>query len=117
LNQRGRVLEPASKRPRAGEYVTGWIKRGPTGVIGTNKPDAAETVQSMLEDVAHQCLLEPPEPSAASAAGLVRERQPQHVTWAEWKRLDALEVGRGRAGGRPRVKFTRVKEMLEALGR
>ena len=117
LNERGRVLDPVVKQPRVGEYVTGWIKRGPTGVIGTNKPDAAETVQAMLEDVAQGRVLDPLEPSAVSVARLVQERQPEHVTWADWKELDGLEVGRGRAEGRPRVKFTRVKEMLEALGR
>jgi ferredoxin--NADP+ reductase len=117
LNERGRVLDPASKRPRLGEYVTGWIKRGPTGVIGTNKPDAAESVQGMLEDVAQGRLLDPPEPGAAAVPRLLQERQPQHVTWEDWKTLDALEIDRGRAGGRPRVKFTRVKEMLAALGR
>jgi ferredoxin/flavodoxin---NADP+ reductase len=117
FNERGRVLDPATKQARVGEYVTGWIKRGPTGVIGTNKPDAAETVQGMLEDAAERRLLSPPEPSAASVVRLVQERQPEHVTWAEWKQLDAIEVARGRAGGRPRVKFTRVKEMFGALGR
>jgi ferredoxin--NADP+ reductase len=117
FNERGRVLDPATKQARVGEYVTGWIKRGPTGVIGTNKPDAAETVQGMLEDAAERHLLSPPEPSAASVVRLVQERQPAHVTWAEWKQLDAIEVARGRAGGRPRIKFTRVKEMFGALGR
>jgi ferredoxin--NADP+ reductase len=117
LNDKGRVLEPDSREPRPGEYAAGWIKRGPTGVIGTNKPDAAETVASMVEDLSPGRLLAPSEPEAGAALTLVQQRQPQYVSWSDWQRLDALEVARGRASGRPRVKFTRVEEMLAALGR
>jgi ferredoxin/flavodoxin---NADP+ reductase len=117
LNERGRVLDPATRQPRVGEYAAGWIKRGPTGVIGTNKPDAAETVAGMIEDVGQGRILTPVEPTADAVERLVRERQPQCVSYADWRRLDELEVARGRPGGRPRVKFTRVKEMLAALGR
>ncbi|MGH7325944.1 MAG: FAD-dependent oxidoreductase [Candidatus Rokuibacteriota bacterium] len=117
LNEQGRVLDPDTKQPRVGEYAAGWIKRGPTGVIGTNKPDAAETVACMLEDVRHGRLLDPPEPSGEAAARLVGERQPLSVSYADWRALDELEVARGRAASRPRVKFTRVKETLAALGR
>jgi ferredoxin--NADP+ reductase len=117
LNDKGRVLEPESREPRAGEYAAGWIKRGPTGVIGTNKPDAAETVACMVEDLDRSRLLAPSEPDAAAVLALVRQRQPQYISWSDWQRLDALEVARGQASGRPRVKFTRVEEMLAALGR
>ena len=117
LNDKGRVLEPESREPRTGEYAAGWIKRGPTGVIGTNKPDAAETVACMVEDAERGRLLAPAEPDAAAVLALVRQRQPQWISWADWQRLDALETDRGRATGRPRVKFTRVQEMLAALGR
>jgi ferredoxin--NADP+ reductase len=117
LNERGRVLDPDSRTPRVGEYVAGWIKRGPTGVIGTNKPDAAETVACMLEDAGQGRTLVPTEPEAAAALALVRQRQPLFVSWADWRRLDEIEVARGRPLGRPRVKFTRVEEMLAALGR
>jgi ferredoxin/flavodoxin---NADP+ reductase len=117
LNERGRVLDPETKKPRPGEYAAGWIKRGPTGVIGTNKPDAAETVAGMMEDVAQGRLLEPVAPDREAIARLVSERQPDHVSYEDWRRLDQLEVARGRAAGRPRVKFTRVKDMLAALGR
>jgi ferredoxin--NADP+ reductase len=117
LNDKGRVLEPESREPRTGEYAAGWIKRGPTGVIGTNKPDAAETVACMVEDAGRGRLLAPAEPDAAAVLALVRQRQPQWISWADWQRLDALETDRGRATGRPRVKFTRVQEMLAALGR
>ncbi len=117
LNDRGRVLEPDSRQPRVGEYAAGWIKRGPTGVIGTNKPDAAETVACMLEDAAAGRTLAPTDPDAVAAETMVRQRQPEFVSWRDWRRLDELEVARGRATGRPRVKFTRVEEMLAALGR
>jgi ferredoxin--NADP+ reductase len=116
LNEKGRVLDPDSKNALPGEYTAGWIKRGPTGVIGTNKPDAAETVIGMLQDVAAGHTLEPPEPDPAAAERLVRQRQPDYVSYDDWRRLDELEVARGRALGRPRVKFTRVDEMLAALG-
>jgi ferredoxin--NADP+ reductase len=85
-------------------------------VIGTNKPDAAETVALMLEDLAAGRTLEPVEPSPVALERLVRQRQPQYVSYPDWLRLDALEIAQGRAGGRPRVKFTRVDEMLAALG-
>src|SRR4030095_436880 len=72
LNDKGRVLDPDTKQPIVGEYTAGWIKRGPTGVIGTNKPDAAETVECMLEDLAHGKVLEPAHPGAAPPQALVR---------------------------------------------
>jgi ferredoxin--NADP+ reductase len=117
LNEKGRVLDPDTKQPLAGEYTAGWIKRGPTGVIGTNKPDAAETVAAMLEDLAAGHTLQPPQPEPAAAEGLVQQRRPDFVAYADWLRLDELEIAQGRARGRPRVKFTRVDEMLAALGR
>jgi len=117
LNEKGRVLDPQSKRHRLGEYTGGWIKRGPTGVIGTNKPDAAETVACMMEDVAAGQLLTPAEESVEAVERLVVERQPRCLTYEDWLRLDAIETARGREAGRPRVKFTRVEDMLDALGR
>src|SRR5215831_7568236 len=117
LNDKGRVLEPDSREPRPGEYAAGWIKRGPTGVIGTNKPDAAETVDCMFEDLAAGRVLEPTHPEVAAAEALVRQRQPNYFSYADWKKLDEIETERGRAEGRPRVKFTSVDEMLAALGR
>jgi len=117
LNDKGRVLDPDTKQPIVGEYTAGWIKRGPTGVIGTNKPDAAETVECMFEDVARHAVLEPRHPEATAAEALVRQRQPNFFSYADWLKLDAIEVSRGRAQGRPRVKFTSIDEMLAALGR
>jgi ferredoxin--NADP+ reductase len=117
LNERGRVLDPDTREPRPGEYCAGWIKRGPTGVIGTNKPDAAETVAAMIEDLEAGRVLTPAEPEPEAVEALVRQRQPHWFSYADWRRLDALEVARGRPLGRPRVKFIRVEEMLAALGR
>jgi ferredoxin--NADP+ reductase len=97
LNDKGRVLDSDTKQPIVGEYAAGWIKRGPTGVIGTNKPDAAETVECMFEDLAAGSVLEPAHPEAAAAEALVRQRQPSYFSYADWQKLDAIEVERGRA--------------------
>ena len=117
LNEKGRVVDPERKQPVVGEYTAGWIKRGPTGVIGTNKPDAAETVACMMEDLAADRYLRPTEPSREAAERLIRERQPQCFSYADWLRLNEVEVRRGEETGRPRVKLTRIEEMLAALGR
>jgi ferredoxin--NADP+ reductase len=114
-NDGGRVLDPATKEPLLGQYTAGWIKRGPTGVIGTNKPDAAETVENMLTDARIGQVLQPEHPEAGAAMTLVHRRQPCVVSYADWQRLDALELTNGKEQGRPRVKFTRVDEMLAAL--
>ena len=100
-----------------GVYVSGWIKRGPTGVIGTNKKDAAETVGTMLEDLALGTVLTPVHPQPATVESFVRQRQPEVVTYADWERINQLEMDRGEPQGRPRVKFTSTKEILAALNR
>jgi ferredoxin--NADP+ reductase len=115
LNQKGRVLDPATSQPLTGLYTAGWIKRGPTGVIGTNKPDALETVTCMLEDAAQEKVLSPPYAAAAAAAKRIRENQPRCLSYADWQRLNAIEIARGKALGRPRLKFTRVDDMLAVL--
>ena len=117
LNDKGRVLDAQTKMPVRGEYTAGWIKRGPSGVIGTNKPDAAETVTCMMEDLAEGATLNPEHPDPAAGDRFLRERQPRCVSYQDWQRLNEIEVEQGRTQGRPRVKFTRVEEMLAALGR
>jgi ferredoxin--NADP+ reductase len=117
LNERGRALDPDTKQPVTGEYTAGWIKRGPSGVIGTNKPDAAETVVCMMEDRAKGRLLSPEAPAPAAVDALLRQRQPLCFSYDDWRRLDQLEVAAGRGTGRPRVKFTSVEDMAAALGR
>ena len=114
-NDRGRVVTADAGKPVTGLYASGWIKRGPSGVIGTNKPDAAETVERMLEDLRDGALLAPPHPDVAAAEHLVRERQPDYVSYEDWLRLDEIETARGRKSGRPRVKLTRTEDMIAAL--
>ena len=115
LNDRGRVLDARTRKHIVGEYVGGWIKRGPSGVIGTNKADAVETVTCMLEDFRAGLLLEPTEPGAQAADTMIRSRQPRVFSFEDWMRLDELEIACGADCGRPRVKFTSVDEMWEAL--
>jgi ferredoxin--NADP+ reductase len=117
LNERGRVVDPESKQPIVGLYTSGWIKRGPSGVVGTNKPDSVESVTCMLEDFSTGSILQPSNADAASAAHFIGQRKPDYFSYADWKRLDALEQEKGKACGRPRVKFTSVEEMKKALGK
>lgn len=117
LNQAGRVLDPDTQQPRVGEYTSGWIKRGPSGVVGTNKPDAVETVTRMLEDLRAGKILQPGNADAASIERLVRQRQPDTFSYSDWKRLDEIELEKGKAIGRPRLKFTSVEDMKQALGK
>ena len=111
------MVDPATKAPLAGLYAGGWIKRGPSGVIGTNKPDAVETADAMLADVAAGTHLNPEHPSPEAAEALIKERQPCYFTYADWQLLDAHELKQGAERGRPRVKLTCVEEMKAALGR
>ena len=117
LNSLGRILDPQTQVPVAGHYTAGWIKRGPSGVIGTNKPDAVETVVCMLADREAGVLLQPAHPQIDAVDALLHERQPQLVTYADWQQLDKKEQILGAASGRPRVKFTSMPEVVAALGR
>lgn len=115
-NDQGRVLTQLDGGEQSiGDYVTGWIKRGPSGVIGTNKPDSAETVESLLEDVRQGKLLSPSKPDRAAVETLLKDRGIRYVSYEEWQILDQLEIKRGEAAGRPRRKFSDVDEMLRAL--
>jgi ferredoxin--NADP+ reductase len=114
-NEKGRVTDPGTGGHMTGLYVTGWIKRGPTGVIGTNKQDAGETVGCIIEDVRSGTVIEPPDPDPESVLGHVSGAQPDYVTYEDWLGIDHIEIERGKASGRPRVKFTSVEEILEAL--
>ena len=109
----GRVLDVPGGSPLPGEYVVGWIKRGPSGVIGTNKKDAQETVDAILADLedGHRPL-DPVAPDADAVEGLLRDRQPDLVTYAGWSEIDRHERALGEPSGRPRVKLTRIDEML-----
>ena len=107
-NDGGRVTnEDGEAMP--GEYVAGWIKRGPSGVIGTNKKCATDTVAALLEDLAGGRLADPP-PGVDEA--WLRARVPGLVTWRGWEAIDEHERGLGAPAGRPRIKLVRVPEML-----
>ena len=118
-NNKGRVLERVDdpESIMKGLYCAGWIKRGPIGVIGTNRPDARETVECMLKDVAKGFRLEPDAPGVDAAEGLVTKRKPNYFSFEDWQKLDALEIERAVGTEAPRAKFTSVDAMQEALGR
>jgi ferredoxin--NADP+ reductase len=111
LNDGGRVVDPDNGRPVPGAYVAGWIKRGPTGFIGTNKSCSFETVQALVADFNAGSLTDPVDKPGALAT-LVHERQPRAVDSAGWRAIDAAEIARGSHDGRPRNKFTDVADML-----
>lgn len=113
LNEAGRVVDDQGT-PVTGIYTAGWIKRGPSGVIGTNKTDAQETVACMVEDLANNQLLAPVDTSVAGAEQFIKGVQPDFVDYEGWSKIDAKEIETGEAQGRPRVKFTRVADMLDA---
>jgi ferredoxin--NADP+ reductase len=111
-NDGGRVVQSESGQPVHGAYVAGWIKRGPTGFIGTNKSCALQTVQQLVDDFNAGWLSDPiGKPSALDK--LVRERQPAVVDAAGWRAIDAAEVARGDLSDRPRNKFTSITDMLD----
>lgn len=117
-NDQGRVLTRHEGRERVtGNYVVGWIKRGPTGIIGTNKPDAIETANGFLADLAAGEVLQPLDTRNNTIIEMLESRKPSYITFDDWKILDEIEKARGAAIGRSRVKFTTVEEMLEALGK
>jgi ferredoxin/flavodoxin---NADP+ reductase len=111
-NDGGRVVDPATGVPVRGSYVAGWIKRGPTGFIGTNKSCAAETVHNLVADFNDE-LLSDPVGKPATLDKLVRSRQPAMIDAAGWTAIDAAEINRG-GDERPRDKFTTIDEMLAA---
>lgn len=112
-NTDGRVSKDGMPLP--GLYVTGWIKRGPTGIIGTNRADSVATVRSLLEDL--QTLDTGTEKSGADGVcKLLRARNIRHVSFEEWGRIDQSEIDRGQLKNKPREKYTYVDEMLDLLG-
>jgi ferredoxin--NADP+ reductase len=111
-NDRGRVLDE-SDAPLSGVYCTGWIKRGPSGVIGTNKKDATETVALLLEDV-EAGRLAARGATAEAVGALLDERGVTRVMYPGWGAIDELERGRGEPLGRPRVKLCTWDQLLDA---
>jgi ferredoxin--NADP+ reductase len=112
-NDQGRVLEDAGT-PIPGLYCTGWIKRGPSGVIGTNKKDATESVALLLAD-AEEGLL--PQRGSGEIAEVLSAKGVTPVNYAGWEAIDAVERARGETQGRPRVKLCSWDELLETAAR
>jgi ferredoxin--NADP+ reductase len=111
LNEGGRIVGEA----RA--YCAGWIKRGPTGIIGTNKKDATETIKLLLEDLEHGRIDHSEEATAEAIESLLAERGVNAVMYAGWASIDELERTAGEKLGRPRVKLRTWEELLEAAER
>jgi ferredoxin--NADP+ reductase len=116
-NEVGRVIDLDTGKAMTGEYVAGWIKRGPTGVIGTNKPDSIESVNSMFDDLQKGKIPPASEPSLDAIPALLAERGVRYVTKDDWKLVDAKEVADGKAQGKPRVKIVDRKAMLAVIGK
>jgi ferredoxin/flavodoxin---NADP+ reductase len=112
-NDSGRVLDDAGEHV-AGTYCAGWIKRGPTGIIGTNKKDATETVELLLEDIRAGRLAHDAAKTAEAVDALLDERGTRRVVYTGWQAIDAFERSRGEPLGRPRVKLVTWNELLDA---
>ena len=115
-NERGRVLT-SDGEPLPGVYAVGWIKRGPTGILGTNKRDAEETARCLAEDLDAGSLPAPEHPGREAIDALLAERKPDLVTAEGWRAIDALELRTGEAQERPRVKLSSREELLAAAQR
>jgi ferredoxin/flavodoxin---NADP+ reductase len=116
-NRDGRVLDESGEQ-QLGEYAVGWIKRGPSGVIGTNKKCANETVARIAEDLEAGIVHEPAlEMSGDEIVDWVTAKVPTAVTWEGWRMIDEHETGLGQPLGRPRVKLIRLVEMHEIARR
>jgi ferredoxin--NADP+ reductase len=112
-NARGRVHTPDGE-PLPGVYAVGWIKRGPTGILGTNKRDAEETVRCLVEDLKAGALPSPPNLGREPIDALLAQRRPDLVTADGWRAIAAQELERGRNEERPRVKLASRDELLDA---
>ncbi|MGY1633849.1 FAD-dependent oxidoreductase [Geodermatophilus sp. SYSU D01186] len=111
-NDGGRVLRDG--RPAPGEYVAGWIKRGPTGVVGTNKHDARETIAVLLEDVAAG-VVRPGHGGVDDLVSELRARGADPVLLSDWRAIDAAEVALGATRGRARTTLHEWESLLAAV--
>ena len=114
IRNRGGRVHSEEDEPHRGEYAVGWIKRGPSGVIGTNKKDAADTCARIAEDVEAGALNDPPKPDPDEIVAWLAERAPDAVTWEGWQSIDEAERTAGEPQGRPRVKLVRVEDLVAA---
>lgn len=109
-NERGRIIDLQGRRSTQGAYVAGWLKRGPSGVIGTNRVDAVETVATIVADLS--CLPERSRPDAIPIVDLLRERGVRVVEWDGWRAIEAREKCLGARRGVASVKIHDRAEML-----
>ena len=114
-NQDGHVLDLDTQTAFRRVFVSGWIKRGPSGVIGTNKPDSVATVKAMIEEVKQGILPNNLDADINAIPTLLANKGVRYVTFEDWKQLDQIEVETGKPLGKPREKITTVKEMFDAL--
>ena len=98
-----------------GQYVVGWAKRGPTGLIGTNNADSKATVARMLEDLEGRAAPALPDGDEGTIVSLLRERGVDFVTFEDWQRLDAHERAEGEKLGKVRQKLTSIDEMMRVV--
>lgn len=116
-NDEGRLLTAPDGDVVPGQYVVGWAKRGPTGLIGTNSPDSTATVKKMLEDIDGATAAPDPAKAPEKIVELLRDRDVDFVTFDDWTRLDEDEVRLGEAANKVREKYTDVATMMEAIRR
>ena len=113
-NENGRVIDTETGTPIPGVYVAGWIKRGPTGVIGTNKYCSAETVSMIFDDFAGGRLATPTEDADKLQVFVGRPVAGIRWDYQGWQRIDKAERASGAATGRPRTKLISIESMLAA---
>ena len=107
-NSEGRITE--NGKPVPGLYAVGWIKRGPSGVIGTNKPDSRDTIKNLLADLPN---LKPSEKKDNQAINdFLKNKNVKFINFSEWKKINVAEIARGKPLGKPREKFVKIDEML-----
>jgi ferredoxin--NADP+ reductase len=116
-NEGGRVVHDDDREQAAGVYCAGWIKRGPTGIIGTNKKDAMETVALLLEDIREGRVRHKEEATADAVEVVLADRGVRAVLYEGWTGIDELERAAGEKLGRPRVKLRTWDELIEAAER
>ncbi len=109
-NEAGRITAEQGGEVISGLYTAGWIKRGPSGIIGTNRACAVESVNSLLEDIDK---LDADKSGREGLYSILDENNVQYINYPQWQKIDAAEVAAGEPKGKPREKYTRIDEMLK----
>jgi len=112
-NDKGRIIDE-NNNFLPGHYVTGWVKRGPTGVIGTNKADSGETVKSIIDDITNDSVNKVQDTDIKNIEKLINQRKKDYLSYEEWLKVDKIETEKGAEKGKPRVKFTEIEEIIKA---